>query len=79
MDLSAAKQKRKGEAQLRKLAADNGFFNGRRRGTDTACNRSCGQQVQAENDVDSGVKADGVVERTVFASTKTKTICCYSF
>ena len=30
--------------------------------------------VQAEDVVDSGVKGDGVVEKTVFASSKTKTI-----
>ena len=36
-------RKGRGEAQPRKPAADNGFFSGRRRGTDTASNRSCGQ------------------------------------
>ena len=30
--------------------------------------------VQAEDVVDSGVKGDGVLEKTVFASSKTKTI-----
>ena len=36
-------RKGRGEAQPRKPAADNGFFSGRRKGTDTASNRSCGQ------------------------------------
>ena len=43
IDLSAAVQKRKRRTQLRKPAADYGFLSGRREGTDTASNRSCGQ------------------------------------
>ena len=46
MLLSTCLQQRRrgrGEAQPWKLAADNVFFSGRRKGTDTASIRSCGQ------------------------------------
>ena len=36
-------------------------------------------EIQAEDVADSGVEGDGVVEKTVFASTKTKTILLPQF